>query len=88
MTSISRGNWGQGEECDEEVKGGSAWRCGVRWGEGHRQQRRVEADPTEDVATDSDATGGGDQGNGVRRRGGIAAVCHGGVARGCGGIAK
>ena len=85
-TSIARDDRGRGKGWNEEVKGGSAWRGGARRGEGRSQQRRVKADPTEDVAADSEATGGGDRGDDGGRRGGMAAVCHAGVlARGYGG---
>ena len=86
-TSIAGGGRGQGEGWDEEVKGGSDWRGGVQWGEGRSQRQRVKAVPTEDVAADVEATGGGNQGDGGRRCGEMTAVFHGGVARGCGRIA-
>ena len=86
-TSIAGGGRGQGEGWDEEVKGGSDWQGGTRSGKGRSQQRIVEADPTEDVAADVETTGGGDRVDGGMRRGGMNAVCHGGVARGCGRIA-
>ena len=61
---------------------------GTRPGEGCGKEWRVKADLTEDVAAIGEARGRADRAYGWGRRGGIPAVYHSGVKRGCGGIVR